>query len=318
MNDNAVFPTRDSRWDAWSIDSITSFQACAASIRFDERISHDVKQRYEVIKKLLVYSYYEYDFLDVALHESVLTFEMALAQRYQEVMGVPPKQKKMPDWNLGLYDLIEWGASQSLFEDDASVIHRLREIRNAVAHPEQYQLYGTMAFDIPARVAQIINELYDDVEIRKERKQTELEINENFNNIEATGALLEIDDKRYLIFLASLLHYENRLESKAYHFAFWPIFDPSKCSKEKCDVGEPIVISCTKHSANGFEHYLSHRSRIKATLKKIENQVDIKKYREWLEFFRGFNEAPIQFHIKVTIGELRAKVKRQYLEKRLE
>jgi hypothetical protein len=55
------------------------------SFKFKKEVPENVSKSFEIVEKLLLYSYYEYDFLDPALTKALTAFEMALQFRYQEL-----------------------------------------------------------------------------------------------------------------------------------------------------------------------------------------------------------------------------------------
>ena len=134
---------KDRRWDSWNINSIQYFERLASRIKFAPPVSDDITQRFEVVKKLITYSFFVYDFLDVAFERALFTFELALRKRYFEITSRSHQRKK-----LNLAKLIKWGNKQELFEDEEEVIHSLLRIRNETAHPKSYQLWGHLSIGL--------------------------------------------------------------------------------------------------------------------------------------------------------------------------
>lgn len=184
-NQNEKLLIKDSRWDLWGINSIQFFEKVANSLTFKPIIAEDIVKRFEVIKKLVLFSYFEYDFLDIAFQNALMTFEMALKIRYKELMDKKPIRKS-------LKTLIEWGVKQELFEDEEFIIDALRNLRNSLAHPDNYQLLGHLSLNGIQRTAEIINSLYENLDLRRVRKAERNNLESNFNTLMKEGAILEI------------------------------------------------------------------------------------------------------------------------------
>lgn len=292
---NEQYPlTRDPRWDNWTINSIEYFEKLSSRLGFHPGVSQEVTQRFEVVRKLLLHSFFVYDFLDVALERSLLTLELALKQRHFELTGFEKS---------GLSKLIKWGAKEWLFEDDEEVIHCLRRIRNQIAHPNSYQLLGHLSLDLIFRIVEIINDLYEDVELRKARKDQEKQTNNRLEEFVKDGAILELSNQRLIIFKAVMLYCNNKIAPTIYHFLFWPIFD-TEVRNKAIDVCEPIVIGCNSWEVkNDVITFLDNSSgKIKLTpIDKAENRL---KYANWKKSFEA-STFPLSFWISSRIGELK-------------
>ena len=180
----------------------------------------------------------------------------------------------------------------------------MRNLRNRSAHPRVHQPYGYLALDPVARVADNINALYDDVTLRRNRRKLKRSVNASFKWVWDEGAALEIEGKRYIVFHASLMHFENRSQPRTYHFAFWPIFDPTNCGPGKLDTGKPLVVACNKHSANGPEHILTNNEGERIALRKLENPNHVKKYKDWRKFFDRFDDPLLRPLIDIELSIL--------------
>jgi hypothetical protein len=271
---------RDSRWGLWN-PSVEDFDKIIGEIVFHPKVSEEVIRRFELIKKLICYSYEEYDFLDAAYERAFLTFEMAIAQRYYELVGEMPKHPNDPEKDMPLALLIKWATENYLFEDDEMVIRSMKDIRNSVAHPKQYALTGFLGIDPIFRIIEIINGLYDNVELRKERRRIEAEINQKLRIFNDLGGILIIDKKRFLIFLAELLLYDNKSLPHKYHLLFYPIFNIEEDENGDIDTGRPIVVSSVNanESLGGMLFDDKNRGQVEVTM--IADPTDKAKVLEW-------------------------------------
>lgn len=124
------------------------------------KVAKAVKENFEVIEKLLLYSYSVYKFYNVATLKSLLTLEMSLKIRYREVTGV--------EWgHKPLKLLIDWFQKRNYFEvyNNDFLIH-IREIRNMLAHPNDHTFSGPHSRPVIENVLDLINGLYEEPGLR--------------------------------------------------------------------------------------------------------------------------------------------------------
>lgn len=252
--------------------------------------------------------YYEYEFLDVALDTTLLTFEMALKIRYREITGEKFKKKKKDKSEF--ICLIEWGTNQELFEDDEPVIHSLRRLRNMTSHPENHRLAGPTSLDIIHRIAEVINGLYEDVNLRKARKREESKVNTHLQKIIENGAVLEFNNKRLIIFKAELLQFKNWSNPNNYHILFWPIFDPVE-KNGKIDTYDPFLFSFTDYKFEGDSFYVYNKMYDKeAKLLRIVKPENDLKFREWKTEFEK-SAFSLKFFIDMRIAAIKSRIRAQ-------
>ncbi len=58
---------RHTVWDGMGISSLVPFERIVSRISLKPVISPDIVKRFEVVKRLILHSYFEYEFLDTAL-----------------------------------------------------------------------------------------------------------------------------------------------------------------------------------------------------------------------------------------------------------
>ena len=234
----------DSRWETQvRFQSIDDFRALAGQITFSARVPEDVKERFRAVRKLLVHSYFEYEFVDIAFERALFTLEMALKRRRVQL------ENETRLWDLRrerLYDLIEWAGEETLFEGSTESVHSLRHLRNKAAHPDQYTLAGVSVLNVPQRIAEVIEGVFGDPALRKKRKSERQRAQKLLDDVASEGAVLQTEADRLLIFRAELLHYENRPaeEEDSYWFLFWPIYAFGE-DETMVDVSRPIVMEAT-------------------------------------------------------------------------
>lgn len=105
----------------------------------DEAIPVGVRRRLGIIQKLILHSYFEYEFFDVALDRSFQALELALHLKYKILY--PNKQGLR---NLKPY--LDWAVRENLLQD---VDHKqLAYLRNHVAHPKEDNSMGMVGLGI--------------------------------------------------------------------------------------------------------------------------------------------------------------------------
>jgi hypothetical protein len=276
--------------------SLDQLKNIAKKISFSPSLSNNVVKRFEVIKKLIIYSCYEYEFLDVAFERALSTFELALRERYYEI-------KKIDSKKITLCKLIDWGDSKWLFEESKDRIHSLRELRNSlVGHVTGYSLFGTMSLRPIISIVDIINGLYEDIDLRKLRKQKIQKMNTQLENILENGSILQSENIKIIIFKGELIFFNNKNNSYKYYFAFYPIFDPIETNKGM-DIPNPIIISANSYDFKNdiltINDFNGEEVKITRIVKK-ENQVKYDKWSKDFKLNRSLQEminSPIKFYI---------------------
>lgn len=82
MDDTTVLE-KDGRWDAWGYTH-EDFDRIVSRVAFHTGVPEDVVKRFDIVKKLILHSYYEYEFLDLVYERALTTFEMALLMRHEQ------------------------------------------------------------------------------------------------------------------------------------------------------------------------------------------------------------------------------------------
>lgn len=302
MDQGFISLPRDERWSIWLKNSYAYFQDTVSAVKLGASLPQEILERFEIIRKLLLHSYFVYEFLDVAMERALLTFELALKIRFKEKEG---------DWPGGqhpsLSKLIKWGSNNGLFEEDEPTIQYLRELRNDIAHPKDRQQFGHLALFIVHDVAKVINGLYEDVELRKSRKEEGKQIDSILNDLTQNGAELELGNVRLIIFKACFICCNNKVIPKKYYFLVWPIFDPIP-QNENTNVSPPTVI-CShtwNHTNEGFVIKDSvHEQEI--WVKRIVKKENMDKFNKWKTDLELHNPG-LMFGINIELSKIRAEI----------
>lgn len=273
---------RDPRWD--DNHPYEFFKSIASDIKFLDEVPEAVVSRFKLVKELIKQSYFVYDFLDAAYERALLTLELAIEKRYEEIKG--------DEWNKNFKKLIKWGAENDLFEDREEVIQKFREFRNRVAHPERYSLLGITGIDIVFRVIEIINGLYYDTQKRVERRKEIEGLTQELNTFLEKGGIIQINSKKHIIFRGSVLFIDNFNSEKTYYFLFWRIFDP-KMKDDVLTTPDPILIRAYDFMKVQGSYYISSNIDHSVTVSKLEKEENQAKYNK---FFKEYQESTISRH----------------------
>lgn len=219
-------------------------------------VHEDVKESFHIVQRLVDLAYYEYQFWDVAGIQSFLAFELALKLRYWELNGQSAAKLS------NLYSYIKWFKERGAFEtDNDEFLSRLREIRNLYAHPSQKSLAGpVIAWHITA-TTYLINDLYEDAELRVQRKAQCKDLNEKCRLLTKSGALLtDAKGNQYLVWAFSIGFLNNKRPVPVYYFYYQPIFKIPKAYKkgDSIPIYPVFEITCrsieeTKHGITGLD-----------------------------------------------------------------
>ncbi len=294
---------QDNIWKCWNIHSKQDFDHFLPRIEFHPQVDKEVTQRFDLVRKLIHHSYHEYDFLDAAYERALLTLEMSLHRRHIELEGTPSEHT--------LTALISWGQNRGLFEDQKRITDGLVNLRNHVGHLKAHYQVGYLALGLIQRIIEIINDLYEDDELRKKRKREIRCCQRILKQVVNDGAILEWQKQRLIIFRAELLWFENRLSPHRYYFLFWPLFDPIE-KEESVKICDPLVICCdmwkTKENTLVF-HEINDDGELR--LLDLSKSEDECKYRDWKQLFDQ-SSFPLQQFVEIEIGKRRMEVRCLY------
>jgi hypothetical protein len=265
--------TRDETWNIFEgLESVESFKkSWVHSFRFKKEVPTEVVKGFEIVQKLLLHSYAEYNFLDPALTKALTSFEMALHKRFQEV------QKK--EWSGNLMTLMKWFNSEGYFEFECEpLLNVLRNRRNILAHPKKHMESGIILMNCFKHCNSLINDLYENREKRKLRNEETGRINKFLDELVEAGAVIQIMGKRKILYRAGVFFINNKQQEKKIYCYFKTIFD-SETTKT-----EPIVIFFEGNDRDlKDEDALSFVNNGDGfiSIEPIVSESEIKEYENW-------------------------------------
>lgn len=107
---------------------------------------------------------------------------MALKLRFRELNN--------SEWNKkwSLEQLIEWFRKRDYFEtEDKRFFDHVRNTRNYLSHPERHSFAGMASFHWISTAVDLINDLYEDVEMRKQRRLLVRQVMKGFDDFLKQG-----------------------------------------------------------------------------------------------------------------------------------
>lgn len=218
-----MLPTPDSRWAiVHNIDTYEQYlEIVSERIYLKQEVNEHVRGIFKLVQRLIDLGYYEYEFFDLAALKAVLAFELALKKRWEELKLPGASNSK------SLLDLIRWFFDNGYFEIDSDrYLDQIRQIRNNFAHPDFHAFGGPITSWHIEAVAGLINDLYEDVHLRKDRKQETKDLNSFLSTLVNPGALLvTMKGDQTLVYQFSAGFINNKASAKCYHFIYKPIFE---------------------------------------------------------------------------------------------
>jgi hypothetical protein len=230
-------------------------------------VNQDVKDAFQVVHKLMIHSYFEYLFIDVAVTKALHVFEMALKLRYKEVNNSEWNKKKT------LEQLIEWFRGQDFFEtEDKRFFDHVRNTRNYLSHPERHGYAGMASFHWISTAVDIINDLYENVELRKQRRLLTDKFLSELRGFLVVGAKLTFMDKQILVYTHGHVLINNKVSPTKAHFCLFLMPDIAKA-----EVPMLFNFDTTVFSSNPITIILSTASGHELLLTKTLNDSEVSR-----------------------------------------
>ena len=235
-----------------------------------------IRKQLEVVHRLLLFSYFEYRFLDVSLARVLQVAEMALKIRYKEL------EKRDPPKRIGFKPLVEWADRRGLWKRKGigSIYCVISETSRFT--PKQRDLVASSFSDTIYSVGDYINALYDDVNIRFERHRIECELRKSLDWFLRDGAVIALNGVQHLVYRAQVIYCVIHGDVHEIHVGFNPTFD-SREQDGGFNIADPIF--CI------FRTYTIRDSRIDfmnaqgefAILRKLLSEKEHIEYRAFIE-----------------------------------
>ncbi len=281
--------TKHQVWEVFP-DAATfeSFQKKFAELIFIKKeVPEVVKKSAAISEKLLLHSYYEYGFIDVSLTHAIFAFEKALRIKWAEIHG---KESK-----LQLAGLIDWFYKERYFETlNDGLPHQLRHIRNGKVHDTNESLGGVVFIRKVYDTYLLINDLYEDVQLRIKRTDTRHKLSDALSKLTTTGAMLYCNDQRLILFSVFPIFINNKSNPEIISLFVCPIFDQSPYTKNEVYTPKYTVLKLRNWSLKDdvFEG-IDIETEKPIYIKLIEDKVNASRFTIWSENFWNYENATI-------------------------
>ena len=190
---------------------------------FKPMVPQDIIASFRVIRKLTELSYFEYEFCDVAALKASLLFEMALKLRYCELTKLMPQNGNPNPQKKNLKYYLDWFKDRNYFEIiNPEYLDRIRSMRNYWAHPQSHSYSGLMNLMIVGNTVDLINDLYEDQELRLSRFNLREVFSTKLQSITTGGAYFNSCNFKEVIYNAMLIFIDNKEPKPVYYIALHP------------------------------------------------------------------------------------------------
>lgn len=265
------FNQADPVWEAWGVyshqDFLNKFQVPG---KFHSRVPKHIIIEYEIVERLLCYSYYSFKLLDEAFSKVTRIFESAVKLRMEEL---ELKVERHESLHNCLKKLEKYTSPEISVQWD-----KARKIRNYLAHPLPGQQLGLVVHKGFFQMVNILNTIFINIdeieatdEILKQLKNKSLDFKNGLFK-------LEIDDKAYLVWSiiphSCCISSTNELKSL---WVFHPVTTYFPQTFEKLNFTLPLYlrlkeVQCTNDELVGID--LQTNKGIRASItNKVENMI---------------------------------------------
>lgn len=195
---------------SWELSLKEFKEKILKEIHLNPSIPPEIRNEVEVIDDLLLHSYYNSEFIDIAYTTAIITLEKLLRIRSKELGN---KMEEKP-----LFELFKWFFNNNYFETtEMPELDHLRKTRNKKFHlADIFKGFLNFLINIYS-IFDLMSDLYEDVELRLKRRELKLKLNEQLNIICKNGFIVEINNKLFLGHFASILFLNNKVKLPIMH-----------------------------------------------------------------------------------------------------
>jgi hypothetical protein len=257
-------------------------------------VHEDIRAIFRVVQQLLIHSYFEYEFVDVAALKAEIALETALKLRYFELQGTLwPKADTYRQ-------LLEWFRTHGYFEtSDSQFLDYVREVRNLDAHPDRHSFGGMTSMRHIKIAIDLINDLYEDPEKRRERVRQYRSVNKHLHTMLEGGCILERSStEKEIVYLMLLGFINNKSIPMGLTFFFKTIFDVPNQDKpsSSMEIYEAQDLYChSVECGSGYLVGMDEGGAVIFTLLAISNPDDRSTWSEWKAGFDRYRSLQVLF-----------------------
>jgi hypothetical protein len=303
-SDAPFTPLPDPIWDAFGFASLDDFRRGHQPFCLRPEVPEAIRKKLGIVHKILIHSYYEYGFLDVAINQSLQIFEMVLRVRWHELMG------KLPSKSKRLEALIEWADQQGLLEQRLEISQLWRELRNSITHGKPETVLGVGFTEMCYGVVDFVNDLYADPGERRARQSLERDLGQCIKNFTGNGSIMSIDGTRLILFHADIACCAIVEDQTEFNLMFYPIFDVREVDKT-LQTPQAIVRSYQAVALYDDSIQMIGANGDSTILQPIRDTVNHDRYRIFrIDYDK---QKMMDFLIQTQVAEQRNLIRRQVL-----
>ncbi len=211
--------TPDLVWKIYQVESYSDFcEKIARPFILPTALPQGFKEDLNIVHKLLVHSYYEPKFVDVAMLQATVSLEKILRHHYSQTFNSNKK--------LNLDGLIKHFTESNHFEysNSKEVLDIFRKLRNKKVHDLEPS-GGLIVKDWIYTLVNFINDLYEDPQLRANRLLEKVRLQNAIDTLFVNGATLEYKQNTYILFDTRVVFVNNKLNPATIWLALWCTFD---------------------------------------------------------------------------------------------
>lgn len=311
-------PNKDPRWDI--VASGADYQTFLKSLPdffLKEAVPKHIKKDAEMAFKMLSFSYFEYEFIDLAFTQFIVCFEKALKSKHKELQNsfvntapITSKKKRY----LTFEDLINWAFEHNLLEANNTIrAHSLRDLRNGKMHAPTNSLGGFLYLQKTNEPLLYVNDLYEDVDLRRKRKEMTSLLHDTIKSIVARDALWDVNGEMLIVIDALVIFINNKLDKNRYCITLVLAFDLTSLSEGKHITPPSLNLNFDSYETNDLgDIIISQQGEILGILRG-SNQHEKALHKMWKDKFDEFG-----IEGKLGISTLNPELEKLYKIKLLE
>lgn len=290
-----MIPSRHEVWQFFSgTETFESFtQTFLQPIFLKSEVNSEIKAHVASIEKLLRYSYYEYEFIDTALLYAVFTLEKAMIVRLKEL--------NLKFSNDRFKNLSKYFFDNNYFDTyNFGVLEQLRDIRNGKVHHVPKSLGGSVFLSKVYVTIDMINDLYEDVNLRTTRKSKVENLNVEFHNFLINGGIIKTETYKLIIHRVITVFINNKVSPELNYLVFYPIYDPKPFTEGNLIDPKPYSLRLTELTfSEGQITGIDVNSNSKVVITKAESE-NLNKFNSWREQIANLDTFSTMRHLENT------------------
>ncbi|OSZ82585.1 hypothetical protein CAP35_04775 [Chitinophagaceae bacterium IBVUCB1] len=301
-------PIKDDIWQLVSESStwLSFKETVLQPVYFKEEVPTELKEAGIITHKLLMYSYYEYTFIEVAITQAIFLLDKALSVRWKQIHGRKTDKK--------FSALINWFYDKGYLETlNRERIHNLRKLRNSKVHDANNGIGGMGIIHQVYWIFDLINGLYENPELRKQRIEARYKLANQFKSFVQDGVIVPIHEKKYIAFSISPVFLDNKSESPILHLYISLIFDlqPKRDGKIHYS-NHKLSVADWRFDGNHFKATnLADGKPI--TISKITDKTNRMKFGNWHNDSKNYPDfSLLLFEILAPVTKLETDLLRQF------